>query len=102
MATDWATEKSFNLYYRRKILKFYEKHGYVYNKETDNFQFTDGMTIKKACKILGIKKGKFKRVTKEELKKLYIQKAKQCHPDAGGNTKDFQDLKIAFEFANAI
>lgn len=38
------------------------------------------------------------RSTQSQIKKMYYKKALKCHPDKKGNTKEFQELKEAYEF----
>jgi len=88
----------FNLAINHKYIRYWwtnRKHSKHINSQQNN------MTIKKACKILGINPKEFKKMTKEDLKKAYRKKAKEVHPDHGGNSEDFRNVKDAFDFAYA-
>lgn len=52
-----------------------------------------GKKEKDLYKILGISK----KATAEEIKKAYREKAKELHPDKGGDEEDFKELNEAYE-----
>ena len=62
---------------------------------------SNGMDWKKAAKAFGTNVKNLKKMTKDEIKKLYRQKAKKVHPDKGGNEDDFKNLNNAYNFAYA-
>lgn len=61
-----------------------------------------GMTVDKACKILGIKQQEFNKLTKDELKSIFRKRAKETHPDRGGSSEAFCNVNEAFQFASAL
>lgn len=54
---------------------------------------------KEAAKQFGVSVRALKKMTNDELKKLYRDMAKKVHPDAGGSDEKFNDLKDAYDFA---
>lgn len=59
----------------------------------------NGRRWKRAAKAFGIRVNKLKKMSKDEIKKVYRQKAMKAHPDHGGNAKDFNILHEAYQFA---
>lgn len=55
------------------------------------------MTTDKASEIFGEPADKLTKLSKKELTKLYRQKAKELHPDTGGEHEEFVRLTEAFE-----
>lgn len=58
-------------------------------------------TWKKAAKAFGVRAGKLKKMSKDEIKKRYREMAKKYHPDHGGDEEKFRNLHEAYEFAYA-
>jgi hypothetical protein len=56
-----------------------------------------GMTTDKASEIFGEPADKLTKLSKKELTKLYRKKAKELHPDTGGEHDEFVRLTEAFE-----
>jgi len=56
---------------------------------------------KNASKVFGMRIRKLKKMSKEEIKKLYRQKVMGVHPDKGGNSEDFNNLHEAYKFVYA-
>lgn len=56
-----------------------------------------GMTTGKASEIFGEPADKLSKLSKKELTKLYRRKAKELHPDTGGQHDEFVRLTEAFE-----
>ena len=64
------------------------------------FRFPEGkgsMDLEEASGIFGEPAERLAKLTKKELKKLFRRKAKELHPDAGGDHEQFVRLKEAFE-----
>ncbi len=61
----------------------------------------NAMTWKKASKVFGIRIRKLKKMSKDEIKKVYRMRAKKAHPDHGGNDEKFNTLNEAYQFAYA-
>ncbi len=53
---------------------------------------------RRASKAFGIGLKKLKKMSKNEIKKLYRKKAMKTHPDHGGNAEDFNKLHEAYMF----
>lgn len=50
-----------------------------------------------ACKIFGISPEECKKLGRRDLARLYRQKAKEAHPDKGGDHETFVKIKDAYE-----
>lgn len=61
----------------------------------------DNQTWKKAAKAFGVRAGKLKKMSKDEIKKLYREMAKKVHPDHGGDEEKFRKLHDAYQFVCA-
>jgi len=82
-------------WWKKRLFKRYYKH---YNCNNTS----SGMSVDEACKILGISKSEFNKMTKNDLKKAYWKKAKEVHPDKpNGNEEMFKNVKNAYDFAYA-
>jgi hypothetical protein len=80
-----------------KIYAWYYNWRYGKQYNNFNFNFNKGMSVEKACEILGIKKDDLKKMSKAELKKAYWKKAQEVHPDHEGGSEDlFKDLGKAW------
>ena len=54
-------------------------------------------TIHKALEILGLPV----LITKDDIKRRYIQLAKRFHPDRGGDPKKMEEINWAYEILNS-
>jgi len=55
------------------------------------------MPEKEACRCLGISVGVFKKMGCNELLRCYRKRAKETHPDRGGDEETFIEIKNAYE-----
>jgi len=81
------------------IIQIFYRPAYYYGSRVRN-RF-NGKHWKLAAKAFGIRVNKLKKMSKDEIKKVYREKAKKNHPDRGGNAKDFNNLHEAYQFAYA-
>jgi hypothetical protein len=77
---------------------FYRPAHYYGSRVRNRF---NGRHWKRAAKAFGIRVNKLKKMSKDEIKKAYREKAKKNHPDHGGNAEDFNNLSEAYQFAYA-
>ncbi len=75
----------------KRIFGAQEQHAYRRMKYQKN------VPISKACTLLGIQKEKLNNVSIKEIHKIYRKKAKELHPDAGGNHEVFIELTDAYK-----
>jgi len=71
----------------------YKKH--VKNKAKKSKVFSE------ASKLFKVSKRKLKKMSKNEITKLYRKRVKEVHPDHGGKKEDFIKLKNAYDFIMA-
>lgn len=68
----------------------------VYNQESKKKKW------KKAAKAFGVRVSKLKKMSKDEIKRLYRKLANGgVHPDKGGDAETFRDLHESYEFVYA-
>jgi len=58
----------------------------------------NNQTWKKAAKAFGVRAGKLKKMSKDEIKNRYREMAKKVHPDHGGNSEEFRKVHEAYKF----
>ena len=78
--------------------QFKKAYGYDYDQFAKK---NNGMSADEACRILKIKKKDLKKMTKSDLKRVFRQRVKDTHPDHGGSSEEFINVKAAYEFAAA-
>ena len=81
----------------RKIIIWHLKRKYNIKDVNEN-----KMSVKQACKILGIKQSDLNKMSKADLKKIFRNKVQKVHPDHGGSEKDFRNVKEAYDFAYSL
>lgn len=96
----WKLDSFFQRKTYQRFHKKYQK--YQHQNNNSNAYSAGGMTLDKACEILGIKKEDLKNMSKDDLRRAYWKKAKEVHPDKpNGSAEKFKDLNNAYDFAKA-
>ena len=79
------------------IIQVFYRPAYYYGSRVRNS--FNGRHWKRAAKVFGIRVNKLKKMSKDEIKSAYRKKAKEAHPDHGGDAETFNMLNEAYQFA---
>ena len=55
------------------------------------------MSLGEAATVFGVSRGELSALSRKELKKLFRQKARELHPDQGGDHERFIALSDAYQ-----